>query len=160
MSRTITALFDTRADADAGAERLRQAGIDAADVRVHDQEGHATTGAYSTREDRGLWASIKHAFLPDEDRHAYEEGIRRGGFLLTADVDEDKTPTAVAALEDANSVDLDERMQGWRGEGWTGAGTAAPAGAEEALLYGTRDVGYEGRRYRSYSTGTIDPTLR
>ena len=56
-------------------------------------------------------------FVPQEDRHAYEEGIRRGGFLLTADVDDDKTSAAVKVLEEANPVDLDARSQQWRSEG-------------------------------------------
>ena len=151
MSRTITALFDTKADADAGAERLRQAGVEAGHVSVHDQNTHRTAGAYSTGQDKGLWASIKNAFLPHEDRHTYEEGIRRGGFLLTADVDDQKTPAAVKALEEANSVDLDARSQQWRSEGWD---YAAPAGniddADEGVLYGSREAGVGGSRYRSY----------
>ena len=156
MSRTITALFDTRADADAGAERLRQAGVDAGHVSVHDQSSHTTKGTYSTHEDKGLWASIKRTFLPDTDRYAYEEGIRRGGFLLTADVDDDKTPAAVAALENANSVDLDERTQQWRNEGWDAAGADTLAGADEAALYGYRDTTDSGTRYRSYSARPLD----
>lgn len=150
MSRTITALFDSRADADAGAERLRQAGVAAGHVHVHDQSSHSTTGANSTHEDKGLWASIKNAFLPDADRHAYEEGVRRGGFLLTADVDDDATPAAVKALEDANSVDLDERSAQWRTEGWTSP--AATTGADEAALFGYQDADNSGTRYRSYSS--------
>ena len=149
MSRTITALFDTREDADAGAERLRQAGIDAGAVAVHDQSTHKTTGEYSTGEDQGLWASIKNVFVPHEDRHAYEEGIRRGGFLLTADIDEDRAPDAVAALENANSVDLDARSQQWRSEGWNYAAPAQDTDDVNAM-YGVRDADVGGDRYRSY----------
>jgi hypothetical protein len=152
MSRTITALFDTRADADAGAERLRQAGIDASNVAVHDQTSHTTAGDYSTARDKGLWASIKNTFVPHEDRHTYEEGIRRGGFLLTADVDEDRTPDAVAALEDANSVDLDARSQQWRSEGWNYA--APEDDLVESVVYGSREAGVGGSRYRSYMNET------
>ena len=151
MSRTITALFDTKADADAGAERLRQAGIDAGSVSVHDKSSHATTGEYSTQKDKGLWASIKNAFVPQKDRHTYEEGIRRGGFLLTADVDDDKTPAAVKALEEANSVDLDARSQQWRSDGWDYAAPADEiANADEGILYGSREAEIGGSRYRSY----------
>lgn len=151
MSRTITALFDTRADADAGAERLRLAGIDATHVTVHDQLTHKASETYSTSKDRGFWASIKNTFLPREDRHAYEEGVRRGGFLLTADVDDDSTPAAVQALEEANSVDLDARSAQWRSEGWTYAGGADVFDdADEATLYGSRETGIGGTRYRSY----------
>lgn len=151
MSRTITALFDTKADADAGAERLRQAGVDASGVHVHDQSTHKTDGAYSTGKDKGLWASLKNTFLPHEDRHTYEEGIRRGGFLLTADVDEDATPAAVKALEEANSIDLDARAQQWRDDGWDylTSGATAVDDDDDNTLYGSREsVG--GTRYRSY----------
>lgn len=151
MSRTITALFDSKADADAGAERLRLAGVDASHVSVHDQTTHKTAGAYSTGKDKGLWASVKNVFVPHEDRHAYEEGIRRGGFLLTADVDDDKTPAAVKALEEANSVDLDARTQEWRSSGWDYAGPADDLDeADEVTIYGSRDPELGGGRYRSY----------
>ncbi|WP_010188713.1 hypothetical protein [Sphingomonas sp. PAMC 26605] len=155
MLRTITALFDTKADADAGAERLRQAGIDVGHVSVHDQNTHKTAGAYSTGEDKGLWASIKNVFVPHEDRHTYEEGIRRGGFLLTADVDDEKTPAAVKALEEANTVDLDARSQEWRSEGWDyAAPTEDVAEFDDGSIYGLRELDRGGQRFRSYSAGS------
>ena len=154
MSRTITALFDTKADADAGAERLRQAGVDAGSINVHDRSSHATAGEYSTRTDQGLWAKIKHAVLPDEDRHTYEEGVRRGGFLLTADVADDATPAAVRALDDANAIDLDERSQQWRSDGWNYT-PAAQGGTEgDDGLFADRDAEYSTGRYRSYGSTT------
>ena len=72
-----------------------------------------------------MWGSIKHAFLPDEDRHTYEEGVRRGGFLLTADVDDSNVDAAVKVLEEANTVDIDDRAQQWRSSGWDYAPEAA-----------------------------------
>ena len=151
MTRTITALFDTRADADAGGERLKQAGVDASNVSVHDQTTHKTSGEYSTRQDKGLWATVKGVFVPDADRHTYEEGIRRGGFLLTADVDDDNTPAAVKALEEANSIDLDERSQQWRSEGWDYQGPATDiADDDDGTIWGSRDTEQGGGRFRSY----------
>ena len=90
MSSTITAMFDTRADAEAAKERLKASNVDADHIHVHDQSsaGYNEQG-YSTHNDRGIWESVKNAFLPDEDRHTYEEGVRRGGAVLTADVDDD-----------------------------------------------------------------------
>jgi uncharacterized protein (TIGR02271 family) len=144
MSRTLTALFDTRPDAEAGRQRLLDANIDADHVRIHDKSSIGTTG-YSSPSQPGMWASIKNAFLPDEDRHIYEEGIRRGGYLLTADVDEDEIDEAVRALEHAsvNSVDIEERANQWRSEGWTppvaGVGAVGVAGAT-ALAASDRDT--------------------
>lgn len=170
MSRTITALFDTRADADAGRERLLAADIDADNVRIHDQASANISGS-SQDDDTGIWASIKNVFLPDEDRHAYEEGVRRGGFLLSADVDEDELEEAVEVLEAANGVDIDERAASWKSEGWNAtapltSSTSKPAmfgesrddtdGSipiiEEKLVVGKRDVERGGMRVRSYVT--------
>lgn len=154
MSRTITALFDSRADAEAGAERLRRAGVDASHINVHDHTTHNTEdGAYSTAKNKGLWASIKSVFVPHEDRHLYEEGLRRGGFLLTADVDDDATPEAVRALDEANSVDLDARSQEWRAAGWDYVSDPAYDEVDEVLPYGSRDPGARSPRYRSYVPG-------
>lgn len=112
MTRTITALFDDRSGAEAAQERLKQSRVDADRIRIHDKtsDGYNET-TRSTHEDRGIWASIKNAFLPDHDRHTYEEGVRRGGFLLTADVDDDAVGAAVSVLEEANTVDIDERAE-------------------------------------------------
>jgi uncharacterized protein (TIGR02271 family) len=141
MSRTITALFDTRADAEAGRQRLIDANLDTDHVKIHDKSSIGETG-YSSPSQPGMWASIRNAFLPDEDRHIYEEGVRRGGFLLTADVDEDEVDGAVRALEDGHgsSVDIDERANLWKSEGWTppvaGAGIAGAGMAGAAALAG------------------------
>jgi uncharacterized protein (TIGR02271 family) len=138
MSSTITAMFDSRSDAEAAKARLESANVDAEHVHIHDKSssGHREQG-YSTHEDRGVWDSIKNAFLPDEDRHTYEEGLRRGGVLLTADVDDDRVDEAVRVLEGAGSIDIDDRSSQWRSSGWdysapatgAGVGTGAALGA-------------------------------
>jgi len=161
MSRTLTALFDSRADAQASADSLRQLGIDTDDIHIHDNT--LQTGD-STHDDPGLWQTIKNAFLPDEDRHTYEEGLRRGGFLLTADVDEAQADRAIGVLDSANGVDMDERSNRWRAEGWTAPATGATGAAgnrvaeeripvvEEKLQVGKREVERGGARVRSYVT--------
>ena len=176
MTQTITALFDTRADADAAKARLTQSNVDAGHISIHDKTSSGfKDGGYSTTHEPGIWGSIKNAFLPDEDRHTYEEGVRRGGFLLTADVDDTNVDAAVKVLEEADTVDIDDRSQQWRSSGWdydasalgatagyglTG-GTARDADAgdeevipivEESLVVGKRDVDRGGARVRSYVT--------
>jgi uncharacterized protein (TIGR02271 family) len=181
MSSTITALFDNRADAEAAKERLKNARVDADHVHLHDKSsvGYKDSG-YSTHEDRGFWDSVKNAFVPDEDRHTYEEGVRRGGVLLTADVDDDCVDEAVRVLESASTVDIDDRSSQWKSSGWDYAGATGAAGAglglralggartdrdlgeredvipivEEQLVVGKRDVSRGGVRVRSYVTET------
>ena len=152
MTRTITALFDQRHDAEAAQARLKESNIDVDHVRIHDKSSAGySESTRSTNRDPGMWSSIKNAFLPDEDRHTYEEGVRRGGFLLTADVDEDKVDAAVRVLEEADTVDIDERSQQWRSSGWdypsdTGAvGAMGSTGAFGAMdtdrdSYADRDM--------------------
>ncbi|WP_375429395.1 DUF2382 domain-containing protein [uncultured Sphingomonas sp.] len=129
MSRTLTALFDTRADAEAAKARLQASSIDIDRVHVHDQgsTGYGETTEYSSHENKGFWADLKDSFLPDEDRHTYEEGIKRGGALLTAEVDEDDSDEAVRILEDANSIDMDDRANSWRESGWDYERTRGPS---------------------------------
>jgi stress response protein YsnF len=182
MSRTITALFDERADAEAGRQRLFDAHLDADNVKIHDKSSIGETG-YSSPSQPGMWASIKNAFLPDEDRHIYEEGVRRGGFLLTADVDDDQVDAAVRALEEGHGsgIDIDERANQWKSQGWqppvVAAGMAGGAAAvaagegqplvkgndadetripvvEEQLVVGKREVDRGGVRVRSYVSET------
>ena len=185
MTRTVTALFDKRSDAEAAENRLKASNVDAGHIRIHDQSTPGySADTNSTHADVGMWASVKNAFLPDEDRHTYEEGVRRGGFLLTADVGEEHVDAAVKVLEEADTVDIDERSNQWRQSGWnapaaaTGAATAAYGSeatrmktdtdyadtnatgeqvvpiVEEQLVVGKREVDRGGARVRSYVTET------
>jgi uncharacterized protein (TIGR02271 family) len=174
MSRTLTALFDTRADAEAGRQRLLDASLDADHVRIHDKSSIGEAG-YSSHSEPGMWASIKNAFLPDEDRHVYEEGVRRGGFLLTADIDEHQADEAVRALDHAsvNSIDIDQRSAQWRAEGWTppvagaalggaavGAGLAGSAAGAATTGTTASSLGSQGIGQDLHATGTVGDTQR
>jgi uncharacterized protein YjbJ (UPF0337 family) len=167
MTHTITALFDDRKDAEAAQERLKQSRVDADHIRIHDKQSEGYHEANSTREHQGIWSSIKNAFLPDHDRHTYEEGVRRGGYLLTADLDDNAVADAVRVLEEANTIDIDERAESWRTAGWdypangsdVSGGTVGGQDLTEydvdsaSLLpgYATRDLDRSSSRVRTYS---------
>ena len=200
MSRQITALYDTRADAEAAKSRLTAANIDADNVRIVDNasasdaglssgsgsssssmsgSSSSMTGSSNTESSHGggFLGSLKNMFVPDEDRHSYNEGIRRGGSLLYADVDEDDVDQAITILEQTSSVDMDERENSWRSEGWAGYSPSTSTDrdtsasrdyaattdtnrttgneehiqlAEEQLVVGKREVNRGGARIRSY----------
>jgi uncharacterized protein (TIGR02271 family) len=127
MNRTVTALFDTRQEAEAAKARLQSSNIDADRIRVVDKDSSSSSSSYesssssgSSGESRGFFASLSDMFMPDEDRHAYSEGISRGGFLVCAQVDDHEADEAVRILEESNSVDFEERQEQWRGDGWAG----------------------------------------
>lgn len=165
MNHTLTALFDDRADAQQAKDRLVAADLAEDQVQIVDQSTPGYNAEkYSNSEDPGIWATIKDIFLPDEDRHHYEEGVRRGSFLLTTQVDEPLVENAVAILDEANSIDIDERTEQWRAEGWDyeatnraptlgGVKKEEPAAIplpEEKLKVGKRDVEQGGVKVRSY----------
>ena len=169
MSRTVTAMFDSRPEAEAAKARLNSSNIDADRVRIIDKSSTSSNSYSSTSggEGQGFWSSLKDMFVPDEDRHSYAEGIDRGGFLLCAEVDEDEADQAVRLLEESNSVDFEQREQSWRSEGWSGqysgataggfAGTTAastgsnPTGSQS---FGGQTTGTTGQSFGSQTTGT------
>ncbi|HEX8480811.1 MAG TPA: YsnF/AvaK domain-containing protein [Allosphingosinicella sp.] len=169
-------MFDSRSQAEAARERLTQSRIDADDVRIVDQSSSAPSGTGSgveSGEGQSLWSAIKSAFIPPEDSHSYEEGMRRGGYLLCARVDEDCADEAIRILDESDSVDLEERENNWRSEGWSPYQSTAGSGGfqqqeqqdrqsdrtvaeeripivEEELRVGKREVERGGARVRSY----------
>lgn len=72
----------------------------------------------------GLVGSLTGAGVSETDAHAYAEGVRRGGSLLTVKADEAHSAAAARILEEHGTLDLDERAQGWESEGWARAGEA------------------------------------
>ena len=136
MTRTITAYFDSRAEAQAAADRLVEAGIAGSDLSIHDSSTTGTTTTTSTAEDKGFWASLGDLFMPDEDRYAYSEGIRRGGSVLTVRADEVEFDRVSDILEEAGSVDLDTRETEWRSQGWSGYGATTSGSTMGAVTGG------------------------
>lgn len=170
MSRTITALYDDRAEAEAARAQLTTAGIDPASVQIASQDVGQTPSPSSSADEhpRGFFAALKDMFMPDEDRHAYSEHISRGGYLLSARVDESRADDVCAVLEDSGAIDFDSRQAEWRESGWVGAGQAGSVAAhspdeetgqtipvvEEQLRVGRREVDRGGVRVRSYVAET------
>jgi len=66
--------------------------------------------------------------IPEEDAEEYAEGIRRGGTVVTARVDDNAAQSATAVFERHHAVDMNQRREQWRQAGWQprrGATTAA-----------------------------------
>ncbi len=117
--RTVAALFDTLGAANRAADHL--AGIGISDIAIAATEGDDTEVA-AAGPGGGVWEVLAGVLMPDEDRRAYAEGVRRGGVLLTAVVGEAMADEAVRVLGRAGAVDLDARSGEWRASGWQGRG--------------------------------------
>jgi uncharacterized protein (TIGR02271 family) len=116
-------MFDSRAEAERAVEDLVSAvGLDRSAIGMEAGSAAATTPA---PQEKSFFASLKDFFVPDEDRHTYAEGLRRGSVLVTAQVDEARLNRAMGVLEQHGAVDLDEREAAWRQSGWTSPTVAA-----------------------------------
>lgn len=128
---TLTAFFDSRSDAETAIDKLKSAGV--ADVRLMPGYEADGEGASAAAERSGFWAGLADWFFPAEDRDVYAEGLRRGGFLVSASVNQSNYDTAHDILDDEGSIDMDERADLWREEGWTAGGQQAVASREDVF---------------------------
>ena len=146
-TRTITAMFDSAEAANRARQRLLDLGLASADVQVIGQDASDERAA----DHKGMWESIKDFFTGEGDGGAtYQEGMRRGGQLLTARVQDENADGVLAVLDDSDAVDLDQRAQEWRSTGWTGTaatGTAAFEAMAEEVVVGD----FEGQRIEGVS---------
>lgn len=122
--RMVTAFFDSHSDAEQAIERLADAGVSRDSIRFmpgDERDPIDNDAGTSTRtEPRGFWDSLGDWFLPDEDRGTYAEGLSRGGCLLSVEATEAQYERVLDILDDEGTIDIDERAQSWREEGWSG----------------------------------------
>lgn len=137
MSRLITAFYDSAAEAQRAIEALVAGGISRTQITLSD----STSSAPMSDEDEGhgFWHALKELFIPDEDRHTYAEGIRRGGTLLSVRVDDDQVDRATDILDRTGAVDVDTRRAEWQSAG--GSGRQADAGMQTGGVAITADTG-------------------
>lgn len=116
----------------------------------------------------GIVGALTDAGVSHEDAHAYAEGVRRGGTLVTVRGDEAQAAQITNVLDQNGTVDLDRRAQDWRGSGWNGnygddtstagqplgigAGAAMPAPGITPQGTVPASDATQPRRVRSYNT--------
>lgn len=84
------------------------------------------TGAGVGAATGGLLGALTGAGLSEADAETYAEGVRRGGTLVTVKADDARITRVMDILERHGSIDLDERAQNWRAQGWTGGTATEP----------------------------------
>lgn len=68
----------------------------------------------------GLIGALTSSGVPEADAEVYAEGVRRGGTLVTAKVDENRYAEAESILRGENWVDPAARRRNYEERGWTG----------------------------------------
>ncbi len=79
----------------------------------------AVAGAVAGGAAGGLIGAMTNSGVSEDDAHVYAEGIRRGGTLVTAKVDDTLAPEAEAILKRSSWVDPAERRVSYNEQGWT-----------------------------------------
>lgn len=79
----------------------------------------AVAGAVAGGATGGIFGAMTNSGVSEEDAHVYAEGVRRGGSLVTAKVDEALVPEAEAILKRSSWVDPAERRASYGEHGWT-----------------------------------------
>lgn len=150
-SRTLSAFFDSQSDAQNAVDRLIDAGVSRSDVRL--VPGYESDTPVTDRSEHhgGFFAALADFFMPDEDRYSYAEGLSRGGYLVVVDnLSTSQHDIALDILDDEGSIDLDQREESWRSEGWSGY----QAGTTEGLT-----LGADGTRSTQYDTTSTSSGL-
>ena len=89
----------------------------------------------------GLVGALTSAGVSEEDAHAYAEGVRRGGTLVTVRVADPMASSTRDILTTRQSVDMAARRAAYRQEGWLRFDESSP-------IYNADQVSAEQARYR------------
>lgn len=93
----------------------------------------AGVGAAGGAATGGIVGALKEAGHSDEDANVYSEGVRRGGTLVSARVDDALADEAEAVLERNKSVDAATRGSAYRQSGWSAFDDRAPAFSDDEV---------------------------
>ncbi|MBW9118352.1 hypothetical protein JNB88_32645 [Rhizobium cauense] len=119
---TLSAFFDDQSAAEDAIRRLKDIGL--ADDQIRFMPGYEADSEVAHSDHNKFWDGLSGWLFPLEDRAAYAEGLRRGGFLVSVQVDDQSYESAHDILDDEGSIDMDERADLWRNDGWDGGHSA------------------------------------
>jgi hypothetical protein len=87
----------------------------------------AVAGAAAGGATGGLVGALKHSGESYKDAHVYAEGVRRGGALVSAKVDDRLVAQTETALDGFNAVTAARRGEAYKQQGWQGFDESATA---------------------------------
>ena len=140
--QTVIGAFDSQDQAQRAMDRLVKEGFDRNEIHIEKGDPTpkpVTTSSKSTDEKKEggighFFSSLFGTDTSEEHQHyaeTYEEAVRRGACVVVLDAKNDaEADKAALLLHEAGALNVDERMQQWRGEGWTGG---QPRAAQPAM---------------------------
>jgi uncharacterized protein (TIGR02271 family) len=117
--RTITGVFESIDAADRAAQ----------DLAMH--IGGVRAAVCSTQHGPNGLSSLN---VPDEDRESFNEAIRRGHAVVSAEVPQGQFETAADVLEAAGALDLEGQEAEWRSQGWNTSAMGGMTGAGASTI--------------------------
>ena len=120
--QTLVALYKTMDAAQRTRKRLIEIGLPPQQVSISGEEKAGSTADYEPREKGGFLQAVKDLFLPEADLYTYDEGVRRGAKMVSAHVPSQLADRAIAAMEEADPLDIETSVAEWRSAGWSDYG--------------------------------------
>lgn len=151
MANTIVSLFDNAADAQSVVTELKTAGF-------------TNTNSYTQSDSANISSLLSSANVPADAARFYQEGVKRGGTLVTLRIEDNEVDRAMEIINRYNPVNIEERSTQFREAGFTDfdteRGTVALPVIEEQLQVGKRQVERGGVRiYTSVTETPVQETV-
>ena len=143
MKNTIVGLFEDRTEAQRAQSEIVSLNIPIGDTKVFDQSAAPAESEGAGASDQGWWDSFKEAigFGGSDEGSYYEEGLRRGGVLVSVRAEDDLIDQVAEIMDAHGALDIDERAEQWRSSGWTpqplttgAAGGASTSGSRSSAV--------------------------
>jgi hypothetical protein len=93
----------------------------------------AAAGAVAGGAAGGIIGSLTNAGVDEDEAHVYAEGVRRGGVLVSARVNDDREDVARSIINENRAIDIDARRAMYREEGWERFDETSPDLTEEEI---------------------------
>ena len=117
MHRNITAIYRTHAVADLVRRELAEEGISQGHIHViPDRDDPVASGG--TRDDSTYSDALHDLHLPDDDLRTYQHSVRRGDYVVSAEVDESQVTRVQQIMRrpEEEAYNLDTRDSEFRNE--------------------------------------------
>jgi uncharacterized protein (TIGR02271 family) len=129
--QSVIATFDDPATARAAVDSLIAYGFSAQSVHLQASAVTSTrldaNGRTVSAGDKGFLSGVgrffSHLFESDDttDADKYAEAVKRGSRVVVVDVkDDEEVANATDVMDDMGAVDVEERAEAWKAQGWKG----------------------------------------
>ena len=134
---TLVGVYDNRADADRAVRALVAAGFPRANVRLSSESEQTNATGAAEADESVIGGFFRSLFCTEEHRlhhDVYAESVRRGSHVLTVDTrNDDELERAATIMGGFDPVDLDERSDHWKSQGWSGYDASAPMLSDDEI---------------------------